>query len=85
MILDKKDETPLSTMKFSSDTLDEQQEKDEFFRVKKKKRNKLNIKQRFARLQDFEKDKDENRIDYGILNHQMEFDLSPTRNGTGKK
>jgi hypothetical protein len=49
MILDKKDETPLSTMKFSSDTLDEQQEKDEFFRVKKK-RSKLNIKQRFARL-----------------------------------
>ncbi len=33
MCLDRKDETPLSTMKFGSDTLDEEQEKDEFFRV----------------------------------------------------
>jgi hypothetical protein len=32
--LDKKDETPLSTMKFGSDTLDEEQEKADFFRVK---------------------------------------------------
>jgi len=32
--IDKRDETPLSTMKLGSDTLDEEQEKQEFFRVK---------------------------------------------------
>ena len=34
MCLDRKDDTPLSTMKFGSDTLEEEQEKDDFFRVK---------------------------------------------------
>jgi hypothetical protein len=34
IFIDKKDETPLSTMKIGSDTLDEEQEKAEFFRVK---------------------------------------------------
>lgn len=33
IFLDRRDETPLSTMKFGSDTLDEEQEKAEFFRV----------------------------------------------------
>ncbi|CAF3594941.1 unnamed protein product [Rotaria sp. Silwood1] len=56
-------ETPLSTMKFGSDTLDEEQEKAEFFR-------------------NFEKTNGEKKIDYGILNQQIELDLSPTRNGT---
>ncbi|CAF4082688.1 unnamed protein product [Rotaria sp. Silwood2] len=59
----RKDETPLSTIKFGSDTLDEEQEKVEFFR-------------------NFEKTNGEKKIDYGILNQQMELDLSPTRNGT---
>lgn len=31
--VEKKDETPFSTMKFGSDTLDEEQEKAEFFNV----------------------------------------------------
>ncbi|CAF1014974.1 unnamed protein product [Rotaria sp. Silwood1] len=59
----RKDETPLSTMKFGSDTLDEEQEKAEFFR-------------------NIEKTNGEKKIDYGILNQQIELDLSPTRNGT---
>ena len=32
-MIDKKDGTPLSTMKLGSDTLDEEQEKADFFRV----------------------------------------------------
>jgi hypothetical protein len=33
ILIDKKDGTPLSTMKLGSDTLDEEQEKADFFRV----------------------------------------------------
>jgi hypothetical protein len=81
--IDKKDETPLSTMKLGSDTLDEEQEKAEFFRVKF-----ICIKIFFVfffRIQNLEQTKGENKIDYSILNHQIELDLSPTRNGAGKK
>ncbi|CAF0856308.1 unnamed protein product [Adineta steineri] len=59
----RKDETPFSTMKFGSDTLDEEQEKAAFF-------------------QSLEKNKADDNIDYGRLNHDIEFELSPTRNGT---
>ncbi len=70
-------------MKLGSDTLDEEQEKADFFRV-----DFLWIKIRkqfFFVIQNLEQTKGENKIDYGILNQQIELDISPTRNGTGKK
>jgi hypothetical protein len=75
-------------MKLGSETFDEEQEKAEFFRVKSLL-NKISKKTRNLSfcfvLQNLEQTKGENKIDYGILNHEIEFDLSPTRNGTGNK
>ncbi len=73
-------------MKLGSETFDEEQEKAEFFRVKSllKSKKTRNFSFCFV-LQNLEQTKGENKIDYGILNHQIEFDLSPTRNGTGNK
>ena len=73
-------------MRLGSDTLDEEQEKAEFFRVRslfnKILSNKSDL---FFILQELEENKGQNKLDYGILHHEIELDLSPTRNGTGKK